>query len=91
METRRFPYIAEVLSTKRQLKAKYTESIVEQLQTQILGVLESENGLNEIEQFVTEFIEYATTGEVQKAMEDGTSKKDALNGFMKRVLGSIDK
>ena len=29
--------------------------------------------------------------EVQKAMEDGTSKKDALNGFMKRVLGSIDK
>ncbi len=29
--------------------------------------------------------------EVQKAMEEGTSKKDALNGFMKRVLGSIDK
>lgn len=29
--------------------------------------------------------------EVQKAMEEGTPKKDALNGFMKRVLGSIDK
>ena len=29
--------------------------------------------------------------EVQKSMEDGLSKKDALNGFMQRVLGSIDK
>jgi hypothetical protein len=29
--------------------------------------------------------------EVQKSMEDGMSKKDALNGFMQRVLGSIDK
>lgn len=28
--------------------------------------------------------------EVQKSMEDGLSKKDALNGFMQRVLGSID-
>jgi len=29
--------------------------------------------------------------EVQKSIEGGTSKKDALNGFMQRVLGSIDK
>lgn len=29
--------------------------------------------------------------EVQKGMEEGLSKKDALNGFMQRVLGSIDK
>ena len=29
--------------------------------------------------------------EVQKSMEEGMSKKDALNGFMQRVLGSIDK
>jgi hypothetical protein len=29
--------------------------------------------------------------EVQKSMEDGLSKKDALNSFMQRVLGSIDK
>lgn len=28
--------------------------------------------------------------EVRKSMEDGLSKKDALNGFMQRVLGSID-
>ena len=28
--------------------------------------------------------------EVHKEMKSGTSKKDALNGFMKRVLGSID-
>jgi hypothetical protein len=28
--------------------------------------------------------------EVQKSMEDGLSKKDAMNGFMQRVLGSID-
>ena len=27
--------------------------------------------------------------EVQKEISKGTSKKDALNGFMKRVLGSI--
>ena len=28
--------------------------------------------------------------EVNKEITDGTSKKDALNGFMKRVLGSIN-
>ncbi len=29
--------------------------------------------------------------EVIKEMKNGTPMKDALNGFMKRVLGSIDK
>jgi len=29
--------------------------------------------------------------EVNKMIKDGADKKDALNGFMKRVLGSIDK
>jgi hypothetical protein len=28
--------------------------------------------------------------EVDKMIKDGMSKKEALNGFMKRVLGSID-
>lgn len=28
--------------------------------------------------------------EVHKAIQTGTSKKDALNEFMKRVVGSID-
>lgn len=28
--------------------------------------------------------------EVNKMIKDGTSKKEALNTFMKRVLGSID-
>ena len=28
--------------------------------------------------------------EVKKMMDDGQSQKDAVNGFMKRVLGSID-
>lgn len=28
--------------------------------------------------------------EVYKMIKDGTPKKDALNAFMKRVLGSID-
>ena len=28
--------------------------------------------------------------EVHKMIKDGTPKKEALNGFMKRVLGSID-
>jgi len=28
--------------------------------------------------------------EVDKMIKNGMSKKDALNGFMKRVLGSID-
>lgn len=28
--------------------------------------------------------------EVHKMIQDGTPKKEALNGFMKRVLGSID-
>ena len=28
--------------------------------------------------------------EVHKEIKNGTSKRDALNGFMKRVLGSID-
>lgn len=29
--------------------------------------------------------------EVQKMIKDGTPKKEALNNFMSRVLGSIDK
>lgn len=29
--------------------------------------------------------------EVAKEMKQGASQKDALNGFMKRVMGSIDK
>ncbi len=29
--------------------------------------------------------------EVNKMIKDGTSQKEALNSFMKRVLGSIDK
>ena len=29
--------------------------------------------------------------EVQKEIQNGTQPKEALNGFMKRVLGSIDK
>lgn len=29
--------------------------------------------------------------EVHKEMKNGVSQKDALNGFMKRVLGSIDR
>jgi predicted house-cleaning noncanonical NTP pyrophosphatase (MazG superfamily) len=29
--------------------------------------------------------------EVNKEIKKGTSEKDALNGFMKRVMGSIDK
>lgn len=28
--------------------------------------------------------------EVQKSIKNGVDKKEALNGFMKRVLGSID-
>ncbi len=29
--------------------------------------------------------------EVQKAIKEGVSQKEALNSFMKRVMGSIDK
>jgi len=29
--------------------------------------------------------------EVNKLIQEGTPKKEALNGFMQRVLGSIDK
>ena len=29
--------------------------------------------------------------EVNKMIKDGTPQKEALNGFMKRVMGSIDK
>ncbi|ADY30846.1 MULTISPECIES: DUF6952 family protein [Cellulophaga] len=29
--------------------------------------------------------------EVQKSIKEGVPEKEALNGFMKRVLGSIDK
>lgn len=29
--------------------------------------------------------------EVQKMMKEGMSEKDALNGFMQRVMGSIDR
>ena len=29
--------------------------------------------------------------EVSKEIKNGTSRRDALNGFMRRVMGSIDK
>ena len=60
---------------------------------EVLEDLIGANGLKEEELMVIGELLSNMSGalEVKKLMLSGESKKDALNNFMKRVMGSIDK
>ena len=76
-----------------------TSFIEENDQDYIVETIETLEGLTEVSSLKDEELDvigelisnmYGAL-EVKKMMDDGQSQKEAVNGFMKRVLGSIDK
>jgi len=76
-----------------------TDFIAENDEDFVIETIETLEGLTEVSSIKEEELDvigelisnmYGAL-EVKKMMDDGQSQKEAVNGFMKRVLGSIDK
>ena len=76
-----------------------TEFIAENDADYVLETIETLESLTEVSQLKDEELDvigelisnmYGAI-EVSKLVQDGMTQKDALNSFMKRVMGSIDK
>ena len=83
----RLPIIKHAISFIKENDADYIEECIQVLE----HLTESSNIKDEEIDVIGELLSnlYGAI-EVSEAMEKGESQKDALNGFMKRVQGSID-
>ena len=83
----RLPIIKHTLSFIKENDADYIEECIMVLE----HLTESSNIKDEEIDVIGELLSnlYGAV-EVNKAIENGETQKDALNGFMKRVQGSID-
>ena len=83
----RLPIIKHALSFIQENDADYIEECIQVLE----HLTESSNIKDEEIDVIGELLSnlYGAI-EVNEAMVNGDSQKDALNGFMKRVQGSID-
>ena len=83
----RLPIIKHTLSFIKENDADYIEECIQVLE----HLTESSNIKDEEIDVIGELLSnlYGAV-EVNKAIENGETQKDALNGFMKRVQGSID-
>ena len=83
----RLPIIKHALSFIQENDADYIEECIQVLE----HLTESSNIKDEEIDVIGELLSnlYGAM-EVNEAIEKGESQKDALNGFMKRVQGSID-
>jgi hypothetical protein len=83
----RLPIIKHAISFIKENDADYIEECIQVLE----HLTESSNIKDEEIDVIGELLSnlYGAI-EVNEAMENGESQKDALNGFMKRVQGSID-
>ena len=83
----RLPIIKHTLSFIKENDADYIEECIQVLE----HLSESSNIKDEEIDVIGELLSnlYGAI-EVNESMENGESQKDALNGFMKRVQGSID-
>lgn len=84
----RLPIIKHVNSFINDYDEDYVNEAIELLESmaEAKGIKDEE--LDVIGELLSNF--YGAL-EVQKMIKDGQSEKDALNAFMKRVQGSIDK
>jgi hypothetical protein len=83
----RLPIIKHALGFIQENDADYIEECIQVLE----HLTESSNIKDEEIDVIGELLSnlYGAI-EVNESMENGESQKDALNGFMKRVQGSID-
>jgi hypothetical protein len=83
----RLPIIKHAISFIKENDADYIEECIQVLE----HLTESSNIKDEEIDVIGELLSnlYGAV-EVNESMENGESQKDALNGFMKRVQGSID-
>ena len=83
----RLPIIKHTLSFIKENDADYIEECIQVLE----HLTESSNIKDEEIDVIGELLSnlYGAV-EVNKAIENGETQKDALNGFMKRVQGSIN-
>ena len=83
----RLPIIKHALSFIQENDADYIEECIQVLE----HLTESSNIKDEEIDVIGELLSnFYGAIEVNESMENGESQKDALNGFMKRVQGSID-
>ncbi|GLR16249.1 DUF6952 family protein [Portibacter lacus] len=84
----KLPVIKQLINFAAEKDADYLQETIETLES----VTEVETLKDEELDVIGELLSnlYGAM-EVQSEIEKGATQKDALNGFMKRVLGSIDK
>lgn len=83
----KLPVIKHITEFIEQNDVDYVLETIETLESLIEAPLKDEE-LDVIGELISNL--YGAV-EVDKLMKEGNSKKDAMNMFMKRVLGSIDK
>ncbi|CDS92650.1 MULTISPECIES: DUF6952 family protein [Sphingobacterium] len=83
----KLPVIKHITEFIEQNDVDYVLETIETLESLVEAPLKDEE-LDVIGELISNL--YGAV-EVDKLMKEGNSKKDAMNMFMKRVLGSIDK
>lgn len=84
----RLPVIKHVLSF---IEANDEDYVIETLET-LENLIDSPGLKDEELDVIGELLSnFSGALEVHKAIQNGVEKKEALNEFMKRVMGSIDK
>lgn len=83
----RLPLIKDVVSFVEANDEDYLQETIDTLEHLTEGEALKDEELDVIGELLSNF--YGAL-EVKKAMDEGLPKRDALNGFMKRVMGSID-
>tara|TARA_Y100000589_G_scaffold330509_1_gene380357 strand:- start:1375 stop:1632 length:258 start_codon:yes stop_codon:yes gene_type:complete len=84
----RLPLIKEMVQFVEENDEDFLLEAIETLEHITMGDSLKDSEMDVIGEILSNF--YGAI-EVSKEIKNGTSKRDALNGFMRRVMGSIDK
>jgi len=84
----RLPLIKEMVEFVEENDEDYLLEAIETLEHITMGDALKDSELDVVGELLSNF--YGAI-EVSKEIKNGTSKRDALNGFMRRVMGSIDR
>ncbi len=84
----RLPLIKELVQFVEENDEDYILEAIEVLEHITMGDSLKDSEMDVVGELLSNF--YGAI-EVSKEIKNGTSKREALNGFMRRVMGSIDK
>lgn len=84
----RLPLIKELVQFVEENDEDYILEAIEILEHITMGDSLKDPEMDVVGELLSNF--YGAV-EVSKEIKNGTSRRDALNGFMRRVMGSIDK